>query len=156
MERPNYSEHKTAMRAIGIPLLVTGIILVIIGFVSFASPHPDEPKVGVDSHQEFSEKMDRSSERHMNSMLMFGAGGFMAVIGFALVGASLTRPVSKYYATEMDPALKIAAQSIGEGLKESGAFESKQQKEIIKIKCPHCGYLESEDADFCSKCGKKI
>jgi len=156
MNRPNYSKHKNVMRAVGIPLLIIGIILVIVGFISFASPNPDDPKVGVDSHEEFREKMDRSSDRHMSSMFMIGAGGFMTVIGFALVGASAARPVSKYYASEMSPAMKIAAESIGEGLKESGAFGQNQPKEIIKIKCPHCGYLESEDADFCSKCGKKV
>lgn len=27
---------------------------------------------------------------------------------------------------------------------------------IIKVRCPHCGYLESEDAVYCSKCGKSM
>ena len=27
---------------------------------------------------------------------------------------------------------------------------------IIKVRCPHCGYLESEDALYCSKCGKSM
>ena len=27
---------------------------------------------------------------------------------------------------------------------------------IIKVRCPHCGYLESEDAIYCSKCGKNM
>jgi len=152
----DYSEHKKAMRMIGIPLLLIGVILTIVGFVSFASPNPDDPQVGVDSHQEFREKMDRSAERHLNSMFMFGGGAFMAMIGFGLVSASATRPVSKYYATELSPAMKITGQSIAEGIKESGLISSKESTEIIKIKCPHCGYLESEDAGFCSKCGKKI
>jgi S-adenosylmethionine synthetase len=155
MNRSDYSKHKKTMRVIGMPMLIIGIILTIVGFISFASPHPDDPKVGVDSHKEFGEKMDRSANRHLTSMFMFGAGGLMIVFGFALVGTSAARPISKYYSTEMSPAMKIAAESIGEGLKESGAFGA-GQKEIIKIKCPHCGYLESEDADFCSKCGKKI
>ncbi len=27
---------------------------------------------------------------------------------------------------------------------------------IIKVRCPHCGYLESEDAVYCSKCGRSM
>lgn len=152
----DYSEYKTVMRVIGIPLLIIGIILTIVGFVSFASPDPDDPDVFHDSFEEFGEKMDRSAERHRTYMFMFGGGAFMMMIGFALVGASVTRPVSKYYATEMSPAIEITGKAIGEGLKESGVLSQSNQKEIIKIKCPNCGYLESEDAEFCSKCGKKI
>lgn len=89
------------------------------------------------------------------SGLMYIGGGFIAMIGFVLLRTAFIRPVSKYYATEMSPAIEIAGGSIGKGLKESGLGNS-QTKEVIKIKCPHCRYLESEDADFCSKCGKKI
>ena len=124
----DYKTLKIMMRAIGIPLLVIGIIMVIIGFSSFSS----------------------------GSIMIFGLGGFMVVIGFGLISISIVRPVSKYYATEASPAIKIASQSVGEGLKQSGFGVSQQPKQIIKVKCPHCGYLESEDADFCSKCGKKI
>ena len=131
---PDYSKHKTAMRAIGIPLLIIGIILLIYGFTKFGSG---------------------SFEEATGNMMMFAAGGLLTMFGFALVALTIVRPMTKYYATEMSPGIKIASQSIGEGLKESGAGEA-AQKEVIKVKCPHCGYLESEDAKFCSKCSKKI
>lgn len=102
--------------------------MVIIGFTSFSS----------------------------GSFIIFGLGGFMVVIGFGLISISIVRPVSKYYATEASPAIKIASQSLGEGLKESGFGSSKEPNQIIKVKCPHCGYLDSEDAEFCSKCDKKL
>lgn len=130
----DYSEYKTAMLAIGIPMIIIGIILAIYGFTSFVSG---------------------GFEAAAGNQMIFMAGGSIAVIGFVLVGLAVIRPASKYYATELSPAMKITGQSIGEGLKESG-FGSSQTKEIIKVKCPHCGYLESEDAEFCSKCGKKI
>jgi len=132
--RPDYSKHKNVMRAAGIPLVIVGIILVIYGFTSFASASFDEA---------------------FGYMMIFAAGGFLTMIGFMLVGLTLIRPYSKYLATEASPAIKIASESLGEGLKESG-IGTGQQKEIIKVKCPHCGYLDSEDAEFCSKCGKKI
>jgi hypothetical protein len=125
--KPDYSKYKNVMRAVGIPLLIIGIIMVIYGFTSFSR----------------------------GNIFIFGLGGFLTVIGFGLISFSLIRPVSKYYATEATPAIKIASEAIGEGLKDSGVGRT-QTKEVIKIKCPHCGYLESEDAEFCSKCGKKI
>jgi len=122
------------MRAIGIPVLVIGIILLIVSFVNFAGG---------------------SISGAAGNMITFALGGIMLVIGFGLVGLSIVRPLSKYYASEGAPGIKIASKSIGDGLKDSNVF-SDTKKEIIKIKCPHCGYLESEDAEFCSKCGKKI
>jgi len=26
----------------------------------------------------------------------------------------------------------------------------------VRIKCRNCGYLETEDAEFCSKCGQRL
>jgi hypothetical protein len=130
----DYTKHKTIMRAAGIPLLVIGVILVIIGFSSFGSENFEETN---------------------SNLIMFAAGGFLLLIGFILVGLTIIRPMAKYYATEAHPGIETASHAIGSGLKESG-FETSQTKEVIKIKCPHCGYLESEDAEFCSKCGKEI
>jgi len=135
----DYSKHKKIMRAIGIPLLIIGIILLMYGFISFSN-----------------EGIDQASK---NQMIFLG-GGILAMIGFSLVGISLVRPVSKYYATEASPAITTASHALGkglaQGLKESREKETSQIKEIVKVKCKNCGYLDSEDAEFCSKCGKKI
>ena len=132
----DYSKHKKTMRIIGVPLIIFGIIICILGFTSFTNG--DFDSFGLTAG-------------------MYLGGFLMAGIGAMLIFVSFARPVSKYYATEMSPAMQITGESIGTGLKNSGFGNNKTQtKEIIKIKCPHCGYLESEDADFCSKCGKKI
>ena len=134
----NYSDVKKVMLGVGIPLLIVGIILIGFGFSSFMG------NFGAGSINEAT-----------GAMSYLAIGGFLTVIGFTLFGWGLIRPMSKYYATQASPAIKIASQSIGEGLKESG-FGISQQKEVIKIKCPNCGYLESEDAEFCSKCSHKL
>jgi len=67
----DYKTLKIMMKAIGISLLIIGIIMEIIGFSSFSS----------------------------GSIMIFGLGGFMVVIGFGLISISIVRPVSKYYAT---------------------------------------------------------
>ena len=131
----DYSQHKDIMVAIGIPLIAVGAIISIIGWTSFGRGSFDSaPTYG----------------------MMFIGGAFMAMIGFSLLRLAFIRPVSKYVATEASPAMKIAGQSIGEGLKESGIVSGGQSKEVVKIKCRNCGYLDTEDAEFCSKCGKKL
>ena len=131
----DYSKQKIVMRIIGIPLLVIGIILAILGFTIFTSG---------------------SFDQAFGKIIMIAVGSILIVIGFGLVILTLIRPISKYYATETSPAITTASHAVGKGLKESGAFDQNTSKKIIKVKCPHCGYLDSEDAEFCSKCGKKI
>jgi hypothetical protein len=149
----DYSKQKTVMRAVGIPLLILGIILLIFGFMQFLDTEGD-PDIQ-DPFDEFTSKMDESANRRMGAMGFIVLGGLMLVIGFGLVGLTLIKSMSKYYATEAHSGIKTTGHSLGSGLKDSG-FAKAESKEIIKIKCPHCGYLESQDADFCSKCGKKI
>lgn len=84
----------------------------------------------------------------------------MIIPGLGLIYISQFRKVASYIATEASPAIETGSHAFGKGmgtgLKEAGIGTSNTPKEVIKIKCPHCGYLESEDAEFCSKCGKKI
>ena len=131
---PDYSKHKKLMRIIAIPLIIIGAVICIYGFTSFGKGDFDSSTT---------------------SSILFVGGFFLVGVGFMLLFASLTRPISKYYATEMSPALKITGESLGEGLKDSGYGKS-ETKEVVKVKCQNCGYLDSEDAEFCSKCGKKI
>ena len=131
----DYSNYKQIMIIAGIPMIVVGLFLFIYGFISFGT----------------------------QGFQLAGLNQAIAIIGFIIFGLGIAllrfafiRPVSRYVATEMSPGIQISGQSIGQGLKQSGFGLNQQVKEVIKIKCPHCGYLESEDADFCSKCGKKI
>ena len=137
----DYTDAKKIMRIVGIILLVVGIIFAAYGFTFFG-------KHG-DSFEE--------SSSYGNTWFIFtGIGMFSVFVGIVLLKFSLIRPISKYIATEASPAITTASHAIGKGLKESGAMGSSAPKEVIRIKCPHCGYLESEDAEFCSKCSKKI
>ena len=130
MEQKDYSQYKKVMIPLGVILLTLGIIIIIFSMVTmFGTSNP------------------------LGWFGLSAVGILMLFFGAVLLKFSFIRPISRYIATEASPAITTAGHALGTGLKESGAMGS---KEIIKIKCPHCGYLESEDADFCSKCGKKI
>jgi len=123
------------MIILGLIIIVTGIILVVSGITSQG---------------------------------LFGltvAGGFSIVIGFAIAGfggqflfASKAGKITQYFAKESSPAMKTTSEAVADGiasgLKKHGMGIG--QKEVIKVKCRNCGYLETEDAEFCSKCGKSL
>lgn len=87
------------------------------------------------------------------SMFLFGIGATALRLG-------MVRPVSRYVATETAPAMEYEAEALGRGIAEgfqgvgvappgSGGL----LPTTIKVKCRNCGYLESEDATYYSKCG---
>ena len=92
-------------------------------------------------------------------------GGFTLVFGLTMVIfgiqmklASKAGKITKYIAKETSHATRItteaASDGIASGLKKHGMGIGK--KEVVKVKCRNCGYLESEDAEFCSKCGQTL
>jgi uncharacterized OB-fold protein len=72
--------------------------------------------------------------------------------------ASKMDKIAKFYSRATGPAMKYTTEKVTDGfasgLKKHGM--SLGGKETIKIKCRNCGYLETEDAEFCSKCGQTM
>ena len=148
-----YSGVKKGMLIGGIILLIFGIILLIYGFLGFAGVHGS-------SGEGFDGINERASQG-FSSIFSIAGGGFLTMIGLALIYISQIRRVTKYVATETAPAVTTVTEAAGEGIakginKSGGIKVSSQSTEKIMIKCRECGYLESIDAEFCSKCGKKI
>jgi hypothetical protein len=148
--KPFNSSTKIALRAIAIPMIIIGIILAYLGFSEFGS-------------------FDFSGDSA--AILKIFAGSALLGFGGMLLYISFIGRVASYYAQELSPAIDTASSAMGagisRGIKESGGIKldtgdsipsitSATSQEIIKIKCRNCGYLETEDADICSKCGQKI
>jgi hypothetical protein len=130
---------KKQLTIVGIIIALLGAISLIYGFTNFFS-------------------------MGMTAILFTAAGWLMILGGGALVYACQLRRISSYIATETAPAVTTATHAVGEGfmggVNQAGGIQinttATQTKEIVKVKCPHCGYLDSEEAVFCSKCGNKI
>ncbi len=41
-------------------------------------------------------------------------------------------------------------------VREVGFGSPVAQSPDVRVKCRNCGYLETEDAEFCSKCGQRL
>jgi hypothetical protein len=152
-----YHNIKMFLRIIALFLIIIGIFLALDG-----NSQRNSVELGDDN---WFEKSSSGSTKMMYGIWMIMGGTFLLLVSF-------TRQTSKYAAVETAPAIKISSEALGrglsEGIQEGGGIKihiderSLQRnmdslpKEIIKIKCRDCGYLETEDAQFCSKCGKPI
>ena len=103
----------------------------------------------------------------MNNFTFAAVGGFTMVIGLAIAGfgmqfyfASKAGKISGYMARATGSSSKYTAEQvtdgIASGLKKHDMSIGGGGKEVVKIKCRNCGYLETEDAEFCSKCGQAV
>jgi len=129
------------LRQLGIGLLVVGFLLFLLSFVPVFL-----------AFNRFMEDPFGSSGSMFGSFflsIMSGAGGFALRLG-------LVRPVTGYVATEAAPAIETAATAFGTGLRDAGFGAPGAGGTVVRVKCRNCGYLETEDAEFCSKCGQRL
>jgi len=75
--------------------------------------------------------------------LLLPLGAWLLHIGFMGWFASLT-------AGETAGAFEVTAGAAGRGLK-AGLGEAAGST-VVKLRCRECGYLETEDAKYCSRC----
>jgi len=102
------------------------------------------------------------SEFGPNFALMFPAmflifiGFVLCMIGLQLWYATKVDKISRYMSKATGDSAKYTTEKVTDGF-ASGLEKHGMglgRKEVIKVKCRNCGYLETEDAEFCSKCGQ--
>ena len=95
----------------------------------------------------------------------FVIGFGMATIGFQIRLAANAGKISRYFAKATGGSMKYTTEQVtdgfatglenhGMGIGGLGGMGSGEN--VIKVKCRNCGFLETEDAEFCSKCGERI
>ena len=145
---------RQTLRLVGAVLLVGGIAMVIGGFVGFAN-------AGSRSVSSFG--ADRSSP--VGWMVLFMLGGVVASAGAWCLRLGFLKAAADIVSTETAGAVEHSSaalgRGVGRGLQQSGAFAGDgawggRGREVVKVKCRGCGFLEMEDARFCSKCSKPI
>jgi hypothetical protein len=154
--RTSATPTKMILRIIGAIMIILGLVVVIIGA----------------SQQQAKSMGDEGwfEAQSAGSFTLFGGVALM-IFGFLLLYLGFIRRVSTYYARELSPAMEIGSKAVGtgitRGIQRSGGIKldihsngtnthATGAKEVIRIKCRNCGYLDTEDAEFCSKCGKRI
>lgn len=92
------------------------------------------------------------------AFLLAFPGFILVAVGGTLLRFGYMKPLAEIGATETADAAEhtstAMARGLGRGLQESGW--SMGGRDIVKVKCRSCGFLESEDARFCSQCAKPV
>lgn len=148
---------KKGMRIIGGILLAVGIVLIIIGLVLFIG-------FGIFAGPPTSEgSLMKGFGTAALGMIASFAGFVMVGIGAMLLYLSFLGTVAKFYADETQPAVRTMGEGAGEGVATGirkgggiGERSGRKRKDVVKVKCRGCGYLDTEDATYCSKCGEKL
>ena len=167
------NKPRKGLMVIGLIILVIGLALAAIGASAMFSV-PNEP---AGSEDEFNDQ----TQSTMTGFGMVGAGFFLMFLGGVLLMIGFGAGRSRYYGgarssvnwsggmgkpanefpqegdnvgTSRPPQVEDEAEEIDED--DDGEKEKSPKKEVVKVKCRECGHLEEEDAEFCSKCGKRI
>lgn len=160
---PGHSAKRRQISLVSVVMLVIGFAILAYGLIQFSSGF-------LRPSSEFFADPDRVMDEDRRSGftgvicvfigavgMMFGARGlFFARAGSILrYAAGETAPVAKdtfdYLADETQEGVEKVARAV-----TKGAARTASAAEVIKVRCRGCGYLESEDAKFCSGCGKTI
>jgi hypothetical protein len=176
---PDTTKIKKFLLIGGVIFIILGICFIIYAFIDLpgltGATSPDMPAWPDDFNQSWQENQRRMNEMRNQSfsfnginfgkMIFFPIGVFFIMIGFAMIYYSQLRRITSFVATETAPAMTTTTHAAGDGLmsgiNEAGGIKinvagSGATNEVIKIKCRNCGYHESIDAEYCSKCGNKI
>jgi hypothetical protein len=138
---------RTTCRVVGITLLAVGLALFVMAPISILAG--------------MSAFLDGGSPfTPMVSFIAFGFGGVLCIgIGAFLTKLGFLRVASETVATETSGAVEHSAGAFGRGFvggARSAGLNGMTMQQVIRVKCRSCGFLESEDAKFCSKCGKGL
>jgi len=145
--KENARKRGRSMITIGLLIVVAGLVILVWGIIDV---------VNLDI-------MDMGFE-FMWKMIVGGALASIGIIPFA-VGmyfymASKAEKIAKFYSRATGGAMKYTTENVTDGfasgLKKHGMSIGGGGKEVVKVKCRSCGYLETEDAEFCSKCGQTV
>jgi transcriptional regulator with XRE-family HTH domain/ribosomal protein L40E len=144
----HYLEPKTrarhGLRVAGWICLGIGLTLLFGGLIAFVS--------GFGSFSDFG--------GGVSGVLLFGAGGFLTVIGAALLGFGYYGSVARYTAGEVAPVAKDTTNYMLDGTREELSKSIKTAAEALKTPdkeslpvCPRCGTVNEKGAHYCDHCG---
>ncbi len=145
--KENARKKGRSLITIGLLVVIVGLVILIWGFIQIGG-------IGL-------------GDMDFSFIWKIAVGGGLAAIGIIPFGvgmyfymASKMDKISKFYSRATGGAMKYSTEQVTDGfatgLQKHGMSIGGGGKEVVKIKCRNCGYLETEDAEFCSKCGQAM
>jgi predicted Zn-ribbon and HTH transcriptional regulator len=142
------SNQRKAVYYIGLGTIVFGFILFMSSFFGGMEPS-------------FSMETPAFFKRGVFGMIFMVVGSVLTVIGRSgAAGSGLLLDPDKQR-EDLKPFNEAQGKMINDVIENIDIVKnimpsSKENIEVIKIRCRECGELNDEDAKFCKKCGKMI
>ncbi|MCK5561129.1 MAG: hypothetical protein KAJ51_11065 [Thermoplasmata archaeon] len=144
-------------------IIFAGVIVIAIGLIFIALGSVEREEAGKidtktteeswfgDEHEVTDmDKLADKNQKNFNGIAMIMFGVFICIAGgIGIASQFSSRTHIGYHSpifTRVDDRPKRTATK----------HKSPEPPEKIRIKCPACKYLDTEDATFCSKCGSKL
>lgn len=139
------TRSRTVLRVVGALCLVGGVVLAFIGGRGILRDIASE-----------------SMDPNFGPILTLGGGGFLCVIGLALLNAGTLGAQSRYVAGETMPTVKKSAEYLSDGQGIMGVGRTVDDGAAAGTQrasgpfCRACGTRNDEDARFCDGCGASM
>lgn len=146
--KKNVSEERKAFHAIGLIMVVSGLLLFFSVFVSGAMNFGD--------FTNFEERARSMGLRAVGGMALMMAGGVVAVIasqGLAGSGVVLDPEQARQ---DLEPHARMAGGVLKDVLDEADINLGGRPEQVIMIRCTACGRLNEEGSKFCQECGAAV
>ena len=149
-----YQTMKENARKRGRTLITIGLLIVVAGLAILVWGIIDVINIGLgDMDFSFMWKM-------IIGATVSSAGIIPFAVGMYFYMASKAEKIAKFYSRATGGAMKYTTEKVTDGfatgLSKHGMSIGGGGKEVIKVKCRNCGFLDTEDAEFCSKCGQTM
>ena len=134
---------RRALQVAAVACLAVGGLMFLGSMFTMVSDSPDvrDPNF-----------IDESNEKGQR-FIIFGMGGILVIgLGGAMARFAFMKPVSEIVATETSGAVEHSSTALGRGI-GAGLAQSGHTLGGVRVRCRACGFLDSEDAKFCSSCG---
>jgi hypothetical protein len=142
------SQERKAAYYIGTGLMVIGGLLFISVFISGALHFGD--------FSNFEENTRSSMFRAIAGMvLLIVGGGIKGIAARGLAGSGVVLDPGQAR-EDLEPYSRMAGGMLKDALDEAGVNPGEKPGKVIMLKCPACGKLSEENANFCQACGKKL
>ncbi len=168
-----YKKTNKVLRIVSICLISIGVLVFIfclIGFIVSKNNYTKQYNEWYDNwfNYHIANLNDMPIDNSYKFLIMMVFSAMPIAAGIVLLIFTFRRQIAAYNINSVAPvACEVHEDYVKPFVEKSGSTLGKaynnfketanaNTKEFIKIRCPHCGKLNREDAKYCDNCGQKL
>ncbi len=150
MKQEGLQPWRKGLYYLGMVLVVLGVILFLIGFLSAVFSFGEPMSLGGGLPTGFA--------MPFIGVVLAIIGGFLRHVGArGLAGSGMVLDPDKAR-EDLNPFTRAAGGMVQDAVKgfREAAGDKAEAKETVKVRCPSCRALNDEEAKFCNQCGQGL